>query len=56
MSVDNANGRIDAASLKAIVGYDSLVEDGDSSRGVGERAGLDPDDIVNIQFTSGTTR
>lgn len=55
VTVDNAAGRISRDAVKLTQPYESCLEDGNSGRGQGERSGLDPDDVVNIQFTSGTT-
>ncbi|KAL8782904.1 MAG: hypothetical protein Q9213_005016 [Squamulea squamosa] len=52
--VENANGQIDTANLKPLLNYNHLLLNDSSSN-------LDPDppsslnDIINIQFTSGTT-
>lgn len=53
--VDNSAGRYDGSSYKALTPYSSIVSD---LRGDGEalpNQGLSPHDVVNIQFTSGTT-
>lgn len=55
VTVDNAAGRISADAAKLTRPYSTCLEDGDGSRAIGERSGLHPDDVVNIQFTSGTT-
>jgi TBC1 domain family member 8/9 len=52
--VDNSQGRIDASSLRTTLSYEDVVEDGGSGRPLSNQ-GLQPDEIVNIQFTSGTT-
>lgn len=52
--VDNSSGRIDVSEYKATVPYESVVEDGQTGQGL-EGIELDPNDIINIQFTSGTT-
>jgi len=55
ITVENSEGRIDAGELRGLGRYGDVFEDGgDGGRGLGER-GLHPDEIVNIQFTSGTT-
>ena len=51
--VDNSNGRVDLSS-PSIVGYQEVVGEG-SSCGSLPKQNLDPEDVVNIQFTSGTT-
>ncbi len=52
--VDNAEGRIDASSIKPMTNYNHVLFDG---RGQGplSSSSLHPNDIINIQFTSGTT-
>ena len=52
--VDNAQGRVDCAVYKSTTRYEHVFEDGGQGRAL-EDQGLDPHDIVNIQFTSGTT-
>ncbi|KAL9128452.1 MAG: hypothetical protein Q9217_002885 [Psora testacea] len=52
--VDNSRGRIDPLSLHPIVLYENILRDGDSPGSLPQQA-LDPNDTVNIQFTSGTT-
>ncbi|KAB8446204.1 hypothetical protein FH972_025186 [Carpinus fangiana] len=52
--VDNAEGRVDAAGIKCARAFADVLEDG----GRGERSvkeELSADEVVNIQFTSGTT-
>jgi TBC1 domain family member 8/9 len=52
--VDNTDENIDSSDLKSVVQYRDVL--GDSVRATGlPDQGLHPDDIVNIQFTSGTT-
>ncbi|KAL8753125.1 MAG: hypothetical protein Q9184_005519 [Pyrenodesmia sp. 2 TL-2023] len=52
--VDNSNGRVDAAKIRPLVSYGDVLEVGTSKKpDLGEN--LSPDDVVNIQFTSGTT-
>jgi TBC1 domain family member 8/9 len=53
--VDNSAGRIDSQSLAAINPYEQILEDGSSHGYLPEQEKLHFDDIVNIQFTSGTT-
>jgi long-subunit acyl-CoA synthetase (AMP-forming) len=54
--VDNSAERVDTASLKATVPYETVQEDGGSQAGsVPGEDTLDYNEIVNIQFTSGTT-
>lgn len=50
--VDNSAGRIDAKNMRATVGFRDLL---DGSNQTLPDQGLHKDDIVNIQFTSGTT-
>ena len=52
--MNNSDGRIDASLLKATVNYDSLLEDGELGGSLPKQS-LDANDVVNIQFTSGTT-
>jgi acyl-CoA synthetase (AMP-forming)/AMP-acid ligase II len=52
--VDNASGRIDVNNYKSTTKYENVVEDGESNQSLLDQ-GLDPNEIVNIQFTSGTT-
>lgn len=50
--VDNSQGRVDAKSLTAAVSFDAVQNASDR---ILPDQGLHKDDIVNIQFTSGTT-
>ena len=52
--VDNSNGRVDTSALRSTASYQHVLFEG---RGWGDfpRPTLHPDDIINIQFTSGTT-
>jgi long-subunit acyl-CoA synthetase (AMP-forming) len=52
--VDNSLGRIDITEYKSTERYENVLEDGGQGSTLGDQ-GLDPNDIVNIQFTSGTT-
>jgi TBC1 domain family member 8/9 len=52
--VDNAAGRIELDRYRSTKQYRDIIEDGGSGRAL-ENIDLHPDDIVNIQFTSGTT-
>lgn len=52
--VDNSAGRIDVAPLKSTLRYENVLEDGGSGQPLSNQ-GLRPDEVVNIQFTSGTT-
>ncbi|KAI5838292.1 acyl-CoA synthetase/AMP-acid ligase-like protein II [Morchella snyderi] len=54
LMVDNSYGRIDPSRFKAFKVFRNTLEDG-TGRGALSEEGLDPNDIVNIQFTSGTT-
>ena len=50
--VDNAQGRGGLGEVKEVAMFEDVARDGDAAeKGLGE--GLDPDDVVNIQFTSG---
>lgn len=51
--VDNSQGRIDCAVYKSTTKYGDVLENGEGS--ALQVQDLDPNDIVNIQFTSGTT-
>lgn len=51
--VDNASGRVDPGVLKSALLYQEVVGDGEDGRITPRH--LAPDDVVNIQFTSGTT-
>ena len=52
--VDNSEGRVDASSLIPTVSYNQVLYEGKEVHPI-PSASLHPDDIVNIQFTSGTT-
>lgn len=52
--VDNSEGRINPLLLKPTVNYDDVVSEGSGSDSLPKQS-LHPDEIVNIQFTSGTT-
>lgn len=52
VTVDNSNGRVDASSFKAFTVFPDTLADG-MGRGQLSEEGLSPDDVVNIQFTSG---
>jgi acyl-CoA synthetase (AMP-forming)/AMP-acid ligase II len=49
--VDNSSGRVDVKGLRSTVPFNDLFESGGGT----PNPGLHPDEIVNIQFTSGTT-
>jgi long-subunit acyl-CoA synthetase (AMP-forming) len=54
--VDNSAGRENTDFLKSTVPYENIMEDGGTSKvGVKGEDSLSCEDIVNIQFTSGTT-
>lgn len=53
--VDNSTGRYDGSLYKALTPYSSLVSDINADREALPNQGLSPHDVVNIQFTSGTT-
>ncbi|CAG8948886.1 hypothetical protein HYFRA_00002010 [Hymenoscyphus fraxineus] len=53
--VDNSDGRIDTSTLRATIPFLSLFNKSTSSMKVTPDSPLSPDDIINIQFTSGTT-
>ncbi|CAN9411156.1 unnamed protein product [Alternaria alternata] len=52
--VNNAQGRVDLDEYRSLKRYEHVIEDGGQDDAF-EDQGLHPDDIVNIQFTSGTT-
>ena len=52
--VDNSDGRVDQSLLKPTVNYDDVLSGGSGSSSLSEQF-LHPDEVVNIQFTSGTT-
>lgn len=52
--VENSGEGIKTSALKALKLYTSVLEDGGQGRPLPE-LGLSSDDVVNIQFTSGTT-
>ena len=52
--VDNSSGRIDTSDLQATTPYSSVIEDGGQGLPLPGQ-GLRNDEVVNIQFTSGTT-
>lgn len=53
--VDNSNGRVNAEELQATIPYREVQENGDNGQQSIDQSLLDPNDVVNIQFTSGTT-
>ncbi len=52
--VDNSEGRLDQSLLRPTINYDDVLAEGSSSTSLPKQS-LHPDEIVNIQFTSGTT-
>ena len=52
--VDNSAGRVDLSEYKSIRGYQHVIEDGGRDDTLNDQ-GLHPDEVTNIQFTSGTT-
>ncbi|KAL8772746.1 MAG: hypothetical protein Q9209_002091 [Squamulea sp. 1 TL-2023] len=52
--VENSNGRIDTADLKPLLNYNHFLVN-DSCGNHGPDPALSPNNIINIQFTSGTT-
>ena len=52
--VDNSDGRVNRSLLRPTVNYDDVLSEGSSSGSLPEQS-LHPHEIVNIQFTSGTT-
>ncbi|KAA6414203.1 MAG: acyl- synthetase AMP-acid ligase II [Lasallia pustulata] len=52
--VDNSTGRVDTSRWTSTISYQDVLVDGDPGRSL-PPPDLHPDEIVNIQFTSGTT-
>ena len=52
--LDNSAGRIDVSKLKYTTPYEHVLKDGGAGRPI-DQSDLHPDEIINIQFTSGTT-
>ena len=52
--VDNSIGRVDTSRWTSTIRYQDVLVDGDPGRSLPQQ-NLHPDEIVNIQFTSGTT-
>lgn len=52
--VDNSEGRIDPSLLTPTVNYNDVLSEGSNPSSLPKQS-LHPDEIVNIQFTSGTT-
>ncbi|KAF2867389.1 acyl-CoA synthetase/AMP-acid ligase-like protein II [Massariosphaeria phaeospora] len=52
--VDNSSGRIDTDVYKSTTQYNNVLEDSEKGKALADQ-GLDANEIVNIQFTSGTT-
>ena len=52
--VDNSEGRVDRSLLKPTLNYDDVLSGGYGLSSLPEQS-LHPDEVVNIQFTSGTT-
>ncbi|RAL06076.1 putative AMP-binding enzyme [Aspergillus ibericus CBS 121593] len=53
--VDNSSGRVNTSDFRGLTAYTSLVSDAPSDRISLPPRNLSPADVVNIQFTSGTT-
>jgi acyl-CoA synthetase (AMP-forming)/AMP-acid ligase II len=53
--VDNSAGRLDLKAFSAAASYQNVFDDGLAAKSIGLPSDLDPHDVVNIQFTSGTT-
>ncbi|KAE8390163.1 hypothetical protein BDV23DRAFT_155605 [Aspergillus alliaceus] len=53
--VDNSSGRVDTSTYKSLTDYSSVISDVKSDEAPLPHRDLCPHDIVNIQFTSGTT-
>ncbi|KAF2454021.1 acyl-CoA synthetase/AMP-acid ligase-like protein II [Lineolata rhizophorae] len=52
--VNNSDSRIDTRALRSVTAYEDVVEDGGEGRPLANQ-GLRPNEVINIQFTSGTT-
>lgn len=52
--VDNSEGRVNTSLLRPTVTYNSVLSEGSSPSPLSKQF-LHPDEVVNIQFTSGTT-
>jgi long-subunit acyl-CoA synthetase (AMP-forming) len=52
--VNNSAGRIDTQEYRSTTLYENVIEDGREALALPDQ-GLESDNIVNIQFTSGTT-
>lgn len=55
ITVDNTSGRINASAYKAFTKFEDVFQDGVNNRTDLSNIRLVPDEVVNIQFTSGTT-
>lgn len=53
--VDNSSGRVDSSAYKSLTPFSSIMSDMPADGCALPEQNLSPDDIVNIQFTSGTT-
>ncbi|BCR89341.1 putative AMP-binding enzyme [Aspergillus chevalieri] len=53
--VDNSSGRVDTSDFKCLTPYNSIASDLQADGNPLPSRNLSPNDIVNIQFTSGTT-
>ncbi|KAF3480087.1 short-chain-fatty-acid-CoA ligase [Arthroderma uncinatum] len=53
--VQNDDGRVDTSSLKCVTPYTSIYSELSQDMKALPDQGLSPNDVVNIQFTSGTT-
>ena len=53
ITVDNSAGRIDASAYRSFTHFQDVLEEGVASNIDLSSIGLDPDEIANIQFTSG---
>ncbi|KAL4920891.1 hypothetical protein BDW62DRAFT_151971 [Aspergillus aurantiobrunneus] len=53
--VDNSTGRIDSSAFKSLTPYSSVTSNNTADEKALPPQGLSPHEVVNIQFTSGTT-
>lgn len=52
--VDNSNSRVDTGEIRSLASYQDVLESNTSTK-LDLAENFSPDDVVNIQFTSGTT-
>lgn len=52
--VDNSAGRVNLGKLRSLVSWSDIIQ-ADRSGSKPDQTELQPDEVINIQFTSGTT-